>query len=50
MGKSEQFDRDHKADTKDVVTRTVPLGYLPLLFAAGAILFALIATILWLWK
>jgi len=50
MGKSEEFDRDQHADTKDVVTKTGPLGYLPILFAGAAILFALVAAILWLWR
>jgi len=50
MKKSQEFDRDHEADTKGVITRTVPLGYLPLLFAVAAILFGLVAAILWWWK
>jgi len=50
MGKSQEFDRDHEADTKGVVTKTVPLGYLPIFFAAAAILFAIVVAILWLWK
>ena len=50
MGKSNEFDRDHKVDTKDVVTRTAPLGYLPVLFAAAAIVFAIVMAILWWWK
>jgi len=50
MRKSEEFDRDHKADTKDVVTKTGPLGYLPLFYALAAIVFVIVVAILWWWK
>ena len=47
MGKSEEFNRDSDADVKEVVTKTGPLGYLPLLYLAMSLL--LIIAVLFLW-
>lgn len=49
MGKSTQFDRDGDADVKKVVTKTGPLGYLPILYLAASLLFIIVVLFLW-WR
>lgn len=49
MGKSEEFNRDGEADLNKVVTKTGPLGYLPLLYLATSLLFILAVLFLW-WR
>jgi hypothetical protein len=48
--KSEEFERDQNPDVKEVVTRTGPLGYLPLLYAIAAVVFIIAIAILWWWR
>ena len=48
MGKSKEFDRDGDADVKKVVTRTGPLGLVPILYILVS-LFVLIGMVLW-WR
>jgi hypothetical protein len=50
MAKSDEFDRDEKPDTKEVTTRTGPLGYLPLLYIGAVIVFIIIIALLWWWQ
>jgi hypothetical protein len=49
MGRSEEFDRDGDGDVKKVVTKTAPLGYLPLLYLGMSLLFILAVLFLW-WR
>lgn len=49
MGRSEEFDRDGDADVKKVITKTAPLGYLPLLYLAMSLLFIIAVLFLW-WR
>lgn len=53
MGKSQEFNRDDdgdvKRDVKNVVTKTGPLGYLPLLYLAMSLLFIIAVLFLW-WR
>jgi hypothetical protein len=48
MGKSSEFDRDGDADVKKVVTRTRPLGLVPILYILVSIL-VLVGMVLW-WR
>ena len=48
MGKSEEFDRDGDASVEKVVTRTGPLGLVPILYILVAIL-VLVGMVLW-WR
>ena len=49
MGRSKEFNRDGDGDVKKVVTRTGPLGYLPLLYLGMSLLFIVIVLFLW-WR
>ncbi|HET9479687.1 MAG TPA: hypothetical protein VFO72_10095 [Pyrinomonadaceae bacterium] len=49
MGKSTQFDRDDDADVKKVVSKTAPLGYLPILYVGVSLLFIIVVLFLW-WR
>ena len=48
MKNSTEFDYDTKADTKDVVTKTGPLGLLPVFYVVISVL-GIIALGLWWW-
>jgi len=48
MGKSEEFDRDGDPSVKKVVTRTGPLGLVPILYILVSIL-VLVMMVLW-WR
>lgn len=48
MGKSREFDRDGEADPKKVITKTGPLGLVPIMYIVVSILF-IVAAILW-WR
>jgi hypothetical protein len=48
MGKSEEFDRDGDASVEKVVTRTGPLGLVPILYILVSIL-VLVGMVLW-WR
>lgn len=47
MGKSTQFDRDGEADPKKVVTRTGPLGLVPIMYIIASIVFLIMALLWW---
>lgn len=53
MGRSQEFNRDSDGDVKDdvkkVVTKTAPLGYLPLLYLAMSLIFIIAVLFLW-WR
>lgn len=53
MGRSQQFNRDSgddaKEDVRKVVTKTAPLGYLPLLYLAMSLIFIIAVLFLW-WR
>lgn len=49
MGRSEEFNRDDDTDVKEVVTKTAPLGYLPLLYLGMSLLFIIAVLFLW-WR
>lgn len=49
MGKSTEFDRDDDTDVKEVVGKTAPLGYLPILYLAASLLIILVVLFLW-WR
>ncbi|HKG46037.1 MAG TPA: hypothetical protein VKB02_04885 [Pyrinomonadaceae bacterium] len=48
MGKSEEFDRDGDPSVKKVVSRTGPLGLVPILYILVSIL-VLVMMVLW-WR
>ena len=48
MGKSREFNRDGDTSVKKVVTRTGPLGLVPILYILVAIL-VLVGMVLW-WR
>ena len=48
MAKSSQFDRDGEADPKKVVTKTGPLGLLPIMYLVVSIIFIIVALLWWL--
>jgi hypothetical protein len=47
MRKSKEFDRDGDPDVKKVVTRTGPLGLVPVMYLILSLIF-IIAFILWM--
>jgi hypothetical protein len=49
MGRSEEFNRDDDIDVKEVVAKTAPLGYLPLLYLGMSLLFIIAVLFLW-WR
>jgi hypothetical protein len=49
MGRSEEFNRDGEADVKKVVTKSGPLGYLPLLYLLMSLLF-MMAVFFFMWR
>jgi hypothetical protein len=48
MKNSTEFEHDTKADTKEVVTKTGPLGVLLVFYFVISVL-GIIALVLWLW-
>jgi hypothetical protein len=46
MGKSKEFNRDGEQDPKKIVTRTGPLGLVPIMYLIVSLLF-IIAFIIW---
>lgn len=49
MGRSKEFNRDGNADVKNVVSKSGPLGYLPLLYLAMSLIFIIAVLFLW-WR
>jgi|GEM_PF-2909190 len=49
MGRSQEFNRDDDADVKEVVTKSAPLSYLPILYLAMALIFIIAVLFLW-WR
>ena len=47
MRNSEEFDREGDADPKEVVTKTGPLGILPILYIGAAIVIIVAVAIWW---
>ena len=49
MGRSEEFNRDGDADARKVLTKSGPLGYLPIMYLAMALIFIIAVLFLW-WR
>jgi hypothetical protein len=49
MGRSEEFNRDGDADARKVVTKSGPLGYLPILYLVMSLIFIIVVLFLW-WR
>lgn len=47
MGKSKEFDRDGERDVKKVVTRTGPLGLLPIMYLVVSLLIIFLVVLWW---